>query len=105
MTKKEYIELLKEKMQEVKSFNVTTYKKIYHETQLINLKNLYYSLMEVNRFLFMPETHEFKQYKLNIQCKKPKKELDANLRYCLTVIKRQLQEIYRDTQNDLIQFE
>lgn len=105
MTKREYLQLIREKMQEVKNFNITTYKKAYHKTQLENLRQLYYSLTEVNRYLFDPDCYEFTQYKLNIICNKSKKELDGNLNYCITSIKSQLAGIFRDTENNLITFE
>lgn len=50
------------------------------------MPKLYYELMDINRYLFSPDTFEFNQYKENIIMKKPKKELDNNLKYCLFVI-------------------
>jgi hypothetical protein len=98
MTRNEYLNLVNTAIQKVKQFPITTIKKKDHISKLYELKNLYdRELMPVNRLLFDAEyTFEWKQYKINLEIGKSKKELDANLKYCLTVIFRQLQSIKQD---------
>ena len=97
MTKNEYLTLVNEGIKKVNDFNITTIKKAEHKTKLYELKQLYNELMPINRWLFDAEnTFEWRQYKLNVEIGKKKKELDQNLRYCIIVISSELRKIRRD---------
>lgn len=97
MTKTEYLNLVNTAIKKVKQFNITVIKKQHHELKLYELKALYNELMTVNVYLFDPDySFEWKQYKTNIIAGKSKKELDINLKYCLTVINKQLKQIRQD---------
>ena len=97
MTKEQYLNMVNEGIKKVNDFNITTIKKAEHKTKLYELKQLYNELMPINRWLFDAEnTFEWRQYKLNVEIGKTKKELDQNLRYCIIVISNELRKIRRD---------
>ena len=98
MLKSEYLKLVNDGINKVKEFPLTTCIKRDHKGKIFELKKLYYELMEINKWLFEPEkTYEFSQYWQNTEINQAtKKTLDHNLRYCLLVIHRQLQEIKQD---------
>ena len=89
---------VKEAIEKVEKFNITTIKKKNHrDFMYYNFKGLLEGLMSINRFLFMPENfYELKRYKLNIDTGATKKELDDNVRRLKEVILKHLKSIERE---------
>lgn len=75
-------EQVKQAIQAVKSYNITTYKKIEHKYKLYEVKNFILdTCYEINNNLFNPEyNHWWSQYKQAVNEYRTKKELDNYLR-------------------------
>lgn len=87
---------VREAIQAVKDYNITTTKKNQHQAQLYEVKNLYYDLMEINRYLFDPEMeYNWRNYKTGVELNKTKKELDKLLQLCILYLGNQLTYILR----------
>ena len=106
MNKNEYLQLVYAGIDKVKNFNITVTTKAGHKSKLYELKQLYIDLMIINPYLFDPEySYEWRQYKLNLETGRTKKDLDNNLRYCIITINKELQAILNDVYNDNIKFD
>jgi hypothetical protein len=102
--KEEYINLVNEGLKLVNEFPMTVIKKAGHYSKLYDLKELYYKLMPINRWLFEPEgDYDWDRYKKNINLSKTKKELDQNLKLCIYRLNRQLNDIKEMAYNDQIE--
>lgn len=103
MKKNELLEMIKTGKNEVKNFNITVTKKNGHESKLYEVKKLYYNLIPINNFLFDPENeYNWENYKLNINIKKTKKEIDNNLRLCIMYLYNELNAIEQSVYNNEI---
>ena len=90
---------IKDAINKVKKFAVTTYKKAEHKTKLYQIKALSESLMYINKYLFDPQfTYEFKEYKIAIDIyynTTSKKQLDNYLKRYKRYLLEQLNNILR----------
>jgi hypothetical protein len=78
----EHIQGLKNLIPLVKDFNVTTFNKAFHYTQVENMQKLLYKCAEVHS-IYEPEyNYAFQNYKKAVEIQKPKKELDHLLNRC-----------------------
>lgn len=89
---------IKEAMQKVKDFNITTRKKVFHKTLLYDMKKLIDNeLYKINDSLFYSDyIYTFYNYKNNVNINYntvTKKELDQNLRWLKIDLLNQLQKI------------
>jgi len=85
---------VKSMIEEIKQFNITTTKKVFHKTQFEEVRKILHKCMSINSCLFEPEYfYSFSQYKISINCGETKKILDGKLKYCLNEILGQLYSI------------
>lgn len=89
--REEMINKARELLKQAKDFNITTNKKIEHTWKCSEIQKLYYTCMEVNKYLFDPEySSEYNRYAQGIKYKETKKNLDHYLYMCK---KRIIQEL------------
>ena len=80
-------------IKEVKKFPITVTRQNHHRTIVWKVKDLYWEMMEINRYLFNPENeYNFKNYNLTVEDYKnnTKKEMDKKLRLCRMYLLKQL---------------
>ena len=81
-------------LHKVNDINITVTTKAGHKTKLEEMRQLYYDLMSINKYLFDPQyCNGFCWYKQSIQCGDMKKILDNRLNYCIVELKGKLCKI------------